>query len=450
MSTTPFRAQLSRRVFLKAGAAVASAGFLAACAPAAPAAPGEAAQGDAPTNEPFDLRVHIRAGGDLGDYMMTVLDQFKEIVPNAEVKLEIVPGNALDYAAKMLTLFAGDQIGDAIWSASRVGFNRRFMAVGLLMPLDSFVEAESFNVEQYYPNCIVEATYDGQLMALPHISEPGQVGLMMNLDLFEQAGLEPLTFDSTMEDLNNAAVAIRASAGEGVYGFTRATDYFNWVTHVRSFGGDFLNAEGTECVLDENAQAAFQHLYDLVYTLEVAPSPAQIAEDVGKMFQGASLAMGSGWPIQSSQWPMIITDFQADSTMIPPGPGGRGSMLNQHMMSVAAASTHPEAAWEWVKWTCSADFSLTRALAGKGGPVGIAEVWHNEELLTAFPSWREWAEVMDNVGPNYTAANLRGKELEDTFNQGISAIMVQEVGVEEGMERVKAACQEVLNRPIAL
>ncbi len=39
---------------------------------------------------------------------------------------------------------------------------------------------------------------------------------------------------------------------------------------------------------------------------------------------------------------------------------------------------------------------------------------------------------MGTVGPNYTAANLRGKELEDAFNQNIMAIMVQEVSVEEG------------------
>lgn len=443
---------LSRRLFLKAGAAVAASGLLAACAPAAPAAPaagGAASQGETPAGETFDLRVHVRAGGDLSDYFAQVQDQFKEIVPEAEVKLEVVPGNALDYAAKMLTLMAGAQVGDAVWSASRVGFNRRFMAIGLLMPLESFVEAESFNVEQYYPYCIEEATYDGQLMALPHISEPGQIGLLMNLDLLEQAGVEPLTFESTLEDLINAAAAVRESAGENIFGFTRPNDYFNWVTHARSFGGDFLNPEGTECILDENALAAFQHLYDLVYDLGVAPAPAQIAENVDKMFQGQSLALTPCWPVQASQLPQTIQDFQVGTTMLPPGPAGRGSMLNQHMMSVAAAATHPEAAWEWTKWTCSADFSLTRGLAGRGGPVGIPEVWHNEELLTKFPSWREWAQVMDEVGPNYTAANLRGKELEDTFNQGVSSIMVQETTVEQGFENLVAACQEVLNRPPA-
>jgi len=102
---------------------------------------------------------------------VTVLDQFKEVVPLADVKVEAIPGGALEYAAKMLVLMAGDQIGDTIWSASRAGFNRRFMGVGMLEPLDSFVEGEGFDLEQYYPNCIAEARYEGNLMALPHISE---------------------------------------------------------------------------------------------------------------------------------------------------------------------------------------------------------------------------------------------------------------------------------------
>ena len=167
------------------------------------------------------------------------------------------------------------------------------------------------------------------------------------------------------------------------------------------------------------------------------------------MFQGGSLAMTSGWPIQASQWPDMITDFRMDSTMIPAGPVARGSLLNQHMMSVTSATKHLEGAWEWVKWTGSRKFSLDRALKGLGGPVGMPAVWHDPELMTKFPSWREWARVMDDVGPNYTAANLRGKELEDVFTQNIMAIMVQEVGVQAGLERVRDEVQKVLDASFA-
>jgi ABC-type glycerol-3-phosphate transport system substrate-binding protein len=438
---------MSRRAFLRSSAAAVSLGFLAACT-AVPAGQQQTGSEGGATQESYELRVHTRTGNDLDAYFATVLDQFKEIVPEATVKMEAVPGGALEYAAKVLTLHAGGQMGDAVWSASRVGFNRRFMAVGILQPLDPYIEAESFDINQYYPNCIAEATYEGQIMALPHISEPGQIGLGMNLDLFEQAGVEPITFESSLDDLLNAAIQIKEATG--TLGFARPNDYFNWVTHVRSFGGDFLDPEGTRCVLDEKALAAFQNLYDMVYELEIAPTPAQVAENTISMFQGGSLASASIWPIQASSWPTAIEEFEVSSTMLPPGPVARGSMLNQHMMSVAAASQHGQAAWEWVKWTCSAEFSIERALAGKGGPVGIPEVWHHEEILNMFPSWREWAAVMDEVGPNYTAANLRGKELEDAFNQGVSAIMVQEVGVEEGFERLISACQEILDRPIAL
>jgi sn-glycerol 3-phosphate transport system substrate-binding protein len=399
--------------------------------------------------EPVELRVHTRAGVDLDEYFLTVLDDFYARVPDVTVKLEVIPGGALEYASKMLVLAAGGQVGDTVWSASRAGFNRRFMGIGLLKPLDEFVNAEGFDVGQYYDYCIDEATYDGQLMALPHISEPGNVGLSMNLDLFEQAGVDPIAFDSSMDDLIVAAQAIKETTGK--FGFERDSNYFNWVTHVRSFGGDFMSADGTKCVLmdDDKALAAVQHLYDIAYTWEVGPKPGQIEANLTGMFRGGTLGMVTAWPIHATAWPSQV-EFNMGSTMLPEGPGGRGSMLNQHMMSVAMASEHPAPAWEWVKWTCSAEFSKTRALAQGGGPVGIPEVWHDEELLAKYPAWREWAAVMDEVGPNYNAANLRGKEVEDAFNQGASAIMTEEMGVEEGLVNITTEVQKILDKSIAI
>jgi ABC-type glycerol-3-phosphate transport system substrate-binding protein len=321
------------------------------------------------------------------------------------------------------------------------------MAVGIFRPLDPFVQAERFDVGQYYPYCITEATYEGKLMALPHISEPGQVGLVMNLNLFEKAGVKPLDWNSKWEDLVNAAQKITK---DNVFGYANNTDYFNWVTRVRSWGGDYLNAEGTKCVLDDQkALAAFQMQHDLVYKYKASPSPSAVQGSLDKMFQGGSLAMWACWPINASSWSTSIKDFKVGSTMLPPGPVGRGSLLNQHMMSVSAVTKYPEAAWEWVKWTCGRKFSLDRALKGAGGPVGMNSVWHDPDLLKKFPSWEEWAKVMDSVGPNYTAANLRGKELEDTFNQGITGIMVNEVSVKAGLDRVRQETQTILDKPIA-
>lgn len=471
-------ATLTRRDLLRQGCTLVGSGMLAACAPqvvketvvvekvvkevvketilveGTPQVVEKvvvATQPPLPVEEPYELRVHTRVGADLDQYFVTVLEQFKDIVPNATVKIEAVPGDALQYAAKVLVLHAGGQIGDALWSASRAGFNRRFMAVGIFAPLDPLIEAERFDIGQYYPNCIEETRYEDEIMALPHISEPGQIGLMMNLDHFEEVGIEPLGWDSTLEDLVNAAVKLtRMKDGRQHFGFSRDTNYFNWVTMARSFGGDFLNPEGTQCVLDdEKALAAFQFLYDMVYAHKAAPSPDQIENTGGAMFQGGILSMYVGWPIHASNWPSAIKDFRVGSTMLPPGPAGRGSMLNQHMMSVASASQHVAGAWEWVKWTCGRQFSRERALSGKGGPVGMPSVWNDPEILQMFPAWEEWARVMGTVGPNYTAANLRGKELEDTFNQNVMAIMVQEVGVPEGLARVREECQKVLDAPVA-
>ena len=399
--------------------------------------------------EPFELRVNTRGAGILGPHLESVLDQFKEIVPDAEVKVEVVPGGALVFATKLMVLAAGGQVGDVVWSASRAGFNRRFMGVGITMPLDDLIAADGYDMGVYYPNCVAEVTYEGKVMALPYSSEPGQVGLEMNLDLWDEAGAEPLTMDSSMDDLIEAASAVTEKTG--VFGFGRDANYFHWVTHIRSFGGDLLDPEGIRCVLLDNdgALQAAQQLYDMVYEYEFAYTPSQMDGWCGKMFQGGTLASMPSWPSYCTAWPDVV-EFRMGSTMLPPGPAGRGSMLNQHMYSVAMASDHPEAAWELVKWHCGAETARERMMIGLCAPPGMPSLWHDEEWLSKYPCEQPWSEIFDNVGPNYTAANLRGKEVEDAFNQGVQAIMSQAVGIEEGLENLTEEIQKVLDKDIAI
>ena len=117
------------------------------------------------------------------------------------------------------------------------------------------------------------------------------------------------------------------------------------------------------------------------------------------------------------------------------------------MMSVAAASKHVEEAWAYVKWTTSREFSKMRALEGLGGPTGMPSVWHDPDILAKIPEWEEWAKIMDRVGPNYIAANLRGRELEDAFNNGMQEIWLNKIGVDEGVSKVAKAIQDVLDKP---
>ena len=56
-----------------------------------------------------------------------------------------------------------------------------------------------------------------------------------------------------------------------------------------------------------------------------------------------------------------------------------------------------------------------------------------------------------NAGqPNYSAANLRGQEVDDAFNQGASAIMTQTVGVEPGLLEMTEVVQKILDKPLAV
>ncbi len=97
------------------------------------------------------------------------------------------------------------------------------MAVGIFAHRSAHRGAERFDIGQYYPNCIAEAQYDGKIMATPHISEPGQIGLMLNLDHFGEVGIEPISWESSLDDLIATAIKLtRTKDGRQLYGFSPA------------------------------------------------------------------------------------------------------------------------------------------------------------------------------------------------------------------------------------
>jgi len=403
--------------------------------------------------KPVTLRVHTRQGADLDVFWTEKQKLFLDRYPHVTIKLEVVPGGVEPYAAKMLAVFAANQVGDVIWSASRAGFSRQFMSLGMMRPLDDLMKSEGFDLGLYYPNCIAEVTYEGKVMALPYISEPGNLGIANNLNLMKQRGAKPLTWDSTLDDLVKTAVACQFDENKDGkidhFGWGVSRTYFAMVAYFRSFGGDLLSPDGKKCVMySPEVKATVKWHHDLIYKHKGSLTPAEVEESTDQMFFAGRLGMAQYWPFAVLSWRVTIKDkFQSSFTVNPPGPKGRGSLLNQHMMSVAAASKSVEEAWAYVKWACSRELVKIGCLEGKRGPVGMASIYHDPDILAKIPEWEEWARIMDNVGPNYIAANLRGREMEDAFNNGIQEIWLNKIGVDEGVSKVAKAVQDVLDKP---
>jgi multiple sugar transport system substrate-binding protein len=440
----------SRRAVLRGIGGLAGLAGLAGCVPGGGGQDG-AESGASRTKEPFTLRVHTRSGGDLDRYMVSRKADFEALVPHARLEIEVLAPDPVQYATKVLVAHSAGELGDAAWSTSRAGYAKQLAARGVFAPLEPLARAERFALNEYYPNALGEATWDGKLYSLPHITEPGQVGLMWNKNLFAGTNVRPPTLGWTYNDLRVAATELSRGPTDAreQLGYAGSYGALGFLPLLRAFGGDLLSADGTRCVLDTpQALAAVQWQHDLIQRQFAAPAPGK-APAGG--FNGGKIAMQPIWPVAIKAVPLQLGgSFEVASTMIPTGPGGeKGTMLNSHTMGVVKTSKHPDEAWAWVKWSCGRDYSVHRVLSGNGGPAGRPDAWRNEQVLREIPEWKDWADLMDRARPNHIPANLRGQELEAAFDQHTGAIWRGELGPADGIKQTTAAVQEVLRLPSA-
>lgn len=405
----------------------------------------------APAQAPATIRVHTRSGGDLDRYMVSRQPDFEARWPHLRLEIDVISGTPPEYITKLLVVQSAGEIGDAAWGTSRAGYTKQLAAKGVFAPLEPLAKADRFALTDYYPNALAEATWQGRLYSLPHITEPGQVGLMWNKNLFAGTAARPPGLDWTYDTLRDVATELSRGPAEAreQFGFAGAVGYLTFLPVLRAFGGDLLSADGTRCVLDTpQGLAAVQWHHDMIRRQVNTPAPGQ---GPAGGFTGGRVAMQSIWPVAIKQVPAQLGGaFEVASSLLPKGPQGeRGSLLNTHTMGVTRTSKHPEAAWTWVSWSCGREYAVHRVLSGNGGPVGRPDVWRHEQVLREIPEWKDWADLMDRARPNHVPANLRGQDLEAALDTHLGNVWRGAVSPADGIKQAVAAVQEVLRQPAA-
>jgi ABC-type glycerol-3-phosphate transport system substrate-binding protein len=152
-----------------------------AAAPAATTAPAKPAQAAKPADAAKPaaqapaaskklsgtIRLHVRTGPE-EDALKDMLPKFTEDT-GVEVKLETFPTN--EYATKIQTLMAGDQLGDVMWGIQRT--TPRYARNKQIMQLDDLAAKDKYDLNLYWPGAVAACKYEGGLWALPYKIHPG-------------------------------------------------------------------------------------------------------------------------------------------------------------------------------------------------------------------------------------------------------------------------------------
>jgi len=452
--------KLNRRDFLRLSAAAAMGAVAAACAPAAPqivevekqvpierevvktvVVEKEKVVEKVVAKQAIVLRMHGRLGTQ-GDHFARFAKIFNDDhYPDIYVKNENFPG--ADYFKKVNTMIAGGTIGDAMWISSIEGYFR-MAATGAFAPLDPFVDELDYDLAQYEDNAEM-CRVKGKLYALPWCCHPGRTGLYYSKPMLDEAGLDYPDDTWTHEDLLDASKVL-TKPDEGVYGFSDPEKgYFSVLMFLRAWGADFLNEEGTKCMIKTPEAVDCLHwLSDLYHKHKIAPPPAEWISGY-RMFAAQKLAM-----FQTGFWGKSIQDYVAPDTWgvarMPLGPAGvRGSMYEFDIVAVTANSKHPKETFMYLTYQTSHEAGVDLWKVAGSVPGARPDVWEDPESLKD-PHFKVNRDSMREIMPLWLPWNFRETEYAKTITEELDPIWLGEKTVEEAVEDTYKAAQAVLDK----
>ena len=433
---------LSRRRFLIGTSAVATAAFVAACAPVAQT--GQSGGGEAaPSPEGTTIVFHSRLGSH-ADWHKSRVALFEE--QNPGIKLQIDELDAGEMIAKLYAMAAGGNLGDICWTY--LNSVTEHVKKGVVAPHDDVVAANGFDTSVFWPAIIKALTVDGKLYGIPNHGHFGTVVYYFNQDLYEASGADLPNIDWTSDDL--VAGAMKVTKAPDTWGFRATQGAEHTPSYVRMFGGEVLSEDGTKCLLgEEKAVAALRWLYDLKGTHQV--DPCICGDQIRENFVAGKVGAFNTTPGLVAEFSKV-TDwaFKWDVMAAPVGPDGtRGSQVSGagFCMTPGAAEKHPNEAFKVLDFYTTKEDGVEHVFGGAGSPGTRDDVWDDPKLnefnhiygtiRKAFP---------EGPKPWLFPANARTAEFNDALVANLQGIWTDQVGFDEGVEQTLGVLKEILDK----
>lgn len=436
------RNAVSRRSFLKGLATVAGGltaqTMLAACAPTSPAPAAESSEeGGAPAQEVAELSLMTWWLPPLvvGTAVEHAVEAFNQNHAGIEVKIDPNPGGTTGQLQKWQTMLAAGTPPDM--TLMRPHFHTAFASRGSFLQIDDLLDAEnSVNREDFWPQTVERLSWDGKLWGLA--AEIWFSFMFLNLDMFEEAGVEVPGWDWTWNDYLEIADAL--TSGEGIerrFGSNPMSGW--WHQMVWAWGGEVLDAEEKIClVTEEPAPEAIQWAADLTLQHQVAPSPEELTDmNDTSLFETGRVAMfeRANWYLSEAK-----DKFKGKWDVVPNpiGPAGRASLVQGANYAIFKETHYPNEAWQLML-----DMSV-----GNGQQVILTETGNFPPVQTLavlehLPNYQQtWIDVSlesaamarpNHFNPKYVEWwNAANKELGEVW-----------IGRKTGAEAAEAMCPEI-------
>lgn len=292
-----------------------------------------------------------------------------------KVELRLVPTD--EYVGVVGNAATANELPD-LFSADVV-FMPNWTSQGLFLDITDRIDGLPGidNVGQAH---IVASSWEGKKYGLPFIIDLSV--WMYNRDLFQQAGLDPDKPPTTLAEFAEAARAVQKLGIDGTYGTyfggnCGGCNVFTWWPIIWAEGGDVMNAEGTEAMLNTDTAKEIYRTFGALWD-EGVINPESIQEagptwtqpfpagKVGIMPMPASLQESEGMPLDNLGVTAIAGTTKGESTFV----GGDSIGLSKD-------SKNPEQAWNFITWMLG-DHNQVEVVAKAGNVVARTDLADNQ------------------------------------------------------------------------
>lgn len=394
-------------------ASVVAAGLLAAAFPA-----------QAETEVKFTVAEY---SSKTGPYFQEVADAFHAANPDITVKIEVVPWDTL--LQRLTTDIAAGTTPDISIIGTRWLLD--FASQGIAEPVDSYLTPEFKGM--FIDTFMSPSVIDGKIMGLPVAASAR--AMMINLDLYEKAGVEPPKTWEEVYEASKKIAEIPDTYGFGLQGKEIETDayfYYALWTH----GGDILTADGKSGLDSPAAIEAATFYKKMIDEGLTQPSPTNYTrEDVFNMFKQGKLGTIFTFPMLIPQLKAEAPDLRYQVMPFPVKTTQATYGVTDTLM-VFAESEVKEAAWKFIEFAYQDEWR-TKFDRGEGFlPVtkGVAE----EDYYKTDPDIAGFAAGLPYAKFAPTIANW--EEIADSTIRALQQIYLGQATPEEAL---KAAAAEI-------
>ena len=270
---------------------------------------------------------------------------------DSQIELTVIPSG--EFVTKMGAAIAAGEPPD-IASIDLI-YTPAFSSAGQLVDITDYVRALDY-ADDLTPAHMELGMYEGRNYAVPTAVDGSFI--IYNIDLFEQAGLDPDNPPSTWDEMLEAMRAINA-LGDDIYGYwfslgCAGCNAFTFLPFIWASGGDVLSDDYSgPTLLEDPIVRESLEFYNTIWEEGLVPEGASIdnGSNFTNAFAAGNIGMAGTGNFSLSRYKNEFPDINFDLFHIPGKDGGSASFGGGDVIAIPAGTEHVEEAWRFIEWT---------------------------------------------------------------------------------------------------